>query len=186
MSDTSKNNDALLHALKCPISDGVLKWWGDYRLSKGGIPSMEDLDVFKFPRSLSQLAVFAYDCEKDDYVCRLAGEMVNDSHPTNLKNSLLSEVYEQNLANKIRSEWNHAFETKNALCVTAQLDHPVEKLYSWRFILPLYNTTGRGKVILSLSVYDYDAAYYHNKYLKKKYCEHELSADDLAKKKELR
>lgn len=26
-------------------------------------------------------------------------------------------------------------------------------------------------------------AYYHNKYLKKKYCEHELSADDLAKKK---
>ncbi len=161
MSDTSKNNDALLHALKCPISDGVLRWWGDYRLSKGGIPSMEDLDVFKFPRSLSHLAVFAYDCEKDDYICRLAGEMVNDSHPINLKNSLLSEVYERNLANKIRSEWDHVFEAKNALCVTAQLDHPVEKLYSWRFILPLYNTTGRGKVILSLSVYDYDAAYYH-------------------------
>ncbi len=143
---------------------------------------MLDLDVFKFPKSLPYLAVFSYDFQKNDYVCRLAGEMVNVSHPTVLKNAMLSEVYEKELAHKIRTDWDLTFKAQSALCVTAYLDHPIEELYSWRFILPLYDEAKNGKVILSLSVYDYDAAYYHDKYLKKKYHVYELSADDLEKK----
>ncbi|WP_421781510.1 hypothetical protein [Kiloniella litopenaei] len=179
MSDTSKKNMALFKALKCPISKGVLGWWSDYCLFKGTLPSMKDLDVFKFPKSLSSLAMFVYDPQKGDYVCRLAGEMVNISHPTHLKNSMLSEVYEKDLACKIRKHWDQAFKIQRALCVTAHIEHPVEELYSWRFILPLYDEAKSGKVILSLSVYDYDAAYYHDRYNNKIYQIHELSADDI-------
>ncbi|WP_156176731.1 hypothetical protein [Kiloniella spongiae] len=179
MSDISKSNEALSLALNCPISDGILKWWANYQSSKGTLPSMEEFEVFEFPKSLSHLAVFAYDERRNDYLCRLAGEMVNASHLTTLKNSLLSEVYEPELAIKIRTDWNRAFDTKKVLCVTAKLDHPSETLYSWRHILPVHLEGRAGKVILSLSVYNYDSAYYHDKYPKKAYQDYQLSADDI-------
>ncbi|WP_125932980.1 hypothetical protein [Kiloniella majae] len=179
MSDLSKHNEALSLALTCPISEGVLRWWASHVASLGTLPSMQEFEVLKFPKALSSLAVFVFDEGRHDYVCRLAGEMVNASHHTTLKNSILSEVYDSELATKIRSEWNRTFDAKKALCVMAKLDHPSEALYSWRHILPVYTEGTEGRVILSLSVYSYDAAYYHEKYPKKIYQEYELSVDDI-------
>lgn len=139
-----------------PRITGFLRVWREARAGRL-VPLKRDIDPIRFPRLLPYVWLYRFDPERDDFVCRLAGEEVNGAWQRSIKGLTLREIVGDKDQPTIRGRWDQIISEP-----LVQYGAAVERLTALtlhraeRMLVPLASDDGTCDHILGLSLYHLD------------------------------
>jgi hypothetical protein len=109
------------------------------------------------PSLLRYMWIYRFEEEADDYVCKLAGESVNDAWGKGIKGRALRDIIGQADYPVVRERWDRIVGVP--LIQYGAVEERLSSLDAWhaeRLLLPMTSEDGRTDVVLGISLYNLD------------------------------
>ena len=122
------------------------------------VPLKSDFDPLLIPALLRHVWIYRFDPDRNDFVCLLVGEEVNQAWRRNLKGDTLLELVGEDDHKTVFERWRHLIAVPAALI--GSRDKAVSENDTWRaerMILPLRGATGAVDHLIGLSLYHHVA-----------------------------
>jgi hypothetical protein len=135
---------------------GFLEVWRDARAGRL-VPMKRDIDPTRFPTLLPFIWLYRLEPTRGDFVCRLAGESVNDAWGRSIRGRALEEIVGEADYPTIRERWERILSVPQVQYGTAlerlsaMSSHRAERL-----LVPLTSDDGVRDQILGISLYRFD------------------------------
>lgn len=135
-----------------PILDVLDSWCG---IRNGQlIPHRDDFDPASVSRHLRKIYLYRYEPSEEDFVCRLAGEAINDAWQERLKGKRLVDVVSKLHHAEGLARWRAVIEEPRIQYgVFSDMTPLGDNRVGERMILPLRGSSGRGEYVLGVADY---------------------------------
>lgn len=131
----------------------LLNCWCGMRKGRT-VPARRDLDPSQLGRYLSKVYLYEYDATLGDFVCRLAGEEVNNAWNARIRGKTFREVVGDDHHAAALTRWRAVIETPLVQFGTMKDERArVKKLVGERMIAPLRDDNGDVRLILGIGDY---------------------------------
>lgn len=136
-----------------PRLHGFLAAWLDAR-GDALVPRRQSFSPITIPGQLPFVWIYALDPERQDFVCQLAGENVNDAWGGSIRGRTIREIVGEIDYPVVRDRWDAI--VKQPAIQYGALNEQMASLEIWqaeRLLLPMASVDGTINVMLGISLY---------------------------------
>lgn len=134
----------------------ILTFFAAWQALRGGrlVPYRRDFDPMAVASLLSSIWLYRYDSELEDFVCRLAGEDVNQAWGGSIRGLTLRQIVGQEDHRVVLSRWRNII-AKPAIHYGAAMERLTnqELRRAERLIVPLSDDNGDVNFVIGISLY---------------------------------
>jgi len=137
----------------------ILEFFAAWLAARGDalVARCKDFSPIRIPSLLRYLWIYRFEPEAGDYVCKLAGESVNEAWGKGIKGRTIRQVVGEIDYPTVRQRWDNI--VGGPLIQYGALEEQLSSLKAWhaeRLLLPMASDDGKIDVILGISLYNLD------------------------------